>query len=65
MKKLILNIIMWALFIRSIVTLINWFNGNSDVNIIIIFVYLAILTWVIIYLGYSLVKNHLYKNIKK
>ncbi|OEK53887.1 hypothetical protein AST03_00210 [Staphylococcus equorum] len=65
MKKLILNIIMWALFIRSIVILINWFNGNSDVNIIIIFVYLAILTWVIIYLGYSLVKNHLYKNIKK
>ncbi|RIL32269.1 hypothetical protein BUY86_13295 [Staphylococcus equorum] len=65
MKKLILNIIMCALFIRSIVILINWFNGNSDVNIIIIFVYLAILTWVIIYLGYSLVKNHLYKNIKK
>ncbi len=56
---------MWALFIRSIVTLIKWFNGNSDENIIIIFAYFAILTWVIIYLVYSLVKDHLYKNIKK
>ncbi|MBM0791741.1 putative integral membrane protein [Staphylococcus epidermidis] len=56
MKKIILNLFLLIIFIRSIYILIEWFNGNSTQSPLIIFIYFAIIIGVILVLIYHICK---------
>ncbi|MDK1672890.1 hypothetical protein QOK74_08390 [Staphylococcus saprophyticus] len=56
MKKLLSNLVLLILFIRSIYILVEWFNGNSNQSFLIIPIYLVITAGVVILFVYEGVK---------